>query len=96
MAASPKVVSQNNYREISRVDRIMLVRRRNQNKEYHLIFWMIIKEIKNVNIANKVFEKDIQANNKVLTNENDCMESQKKTLIALREAILTIELALKG
>ena len=57
---------------------------------------MIIKEIKNVNIANKVFEKDIQANNKVLTNENDCMESQKKTLIALKEAILTIELALKG
>ena len=31
-----------------------------------------------------------------MANENDCMESQRKTLIALREAILTIELTLKG
>ena len=46
MAAGPKVVSQKNYREISRVDRRMLVRKRNQNKENHLIVWMIIKKLK--------------------------------------------------
>ena len=93
MAVGPKVVSQKNYLQ-SRSKNVGQKEKPKQRKPFNILDDN--KEIKNVNIAKEVFKKDIQANIELFSNKNYCMESQKKTLITLREVILTVELALKG